>query len=44
MGERYVELLVNGMKRLHAVLGHIWRRYTTPPGGAERNDTYTDQW
>ena len=44
MGERFVDLLVNGMKRLHAVIGHFLKRYTTPPNGAKRNDTYTDQW
>ena len=44
MGERFVDLLVNGMKRLHAALNQIWKRYTTPPDGAKRNDTYTDQW
>ena len=44
MGERFVDLLVNGMKRLHAVIGPFWQRYTTPPDGAKRNDTYTDQW
>ena len=44
MGERFVEMLVNGMKRLRAVLGDFWRRYTTPPDEDERKDTYTDQW
>jgi len=44
MGERLIDLLVNGMKRLHVALGRFWKRYTTPPGDAERKDTYTDQW
>ena len=44
MGERFTEMLVNGMKRLHAVLGDFWKRYTTPTDETERKDTYTDQW
>ena len=44
MAERFVELLVNGMKRLHFALRHLWKRYTTPPDESERKDTYTDQW
>ena len=43
MGDRFVELLLNGMKRLHAAVLSYWKRRTTPPdpGG---NGTFTDQW
>ena len=44
MGDRFIELLVAGMKRLHAALGQFWKRYTTPPATAERGETYIDQW
>ena len=44
MGERFVDLLVNGMKRLHVAFRSFWKRYTTPPNGVECNETYTDQW
>ena len=40
MGERFVELLLNGIKRFLAVLGKYWKRYTTPPGPGQ--DGYTD--
>ena len=43
MGERFVDLLLNGMKRFLAVLGDYWKRRTTPPGPGQ-NGTYTDQW
>ena len=44
MGERFVELLLNGMKRLVAALGTYWRRRTVPPPDDGQNGTYTDQW
>ena len=43
MGDRFLDLLLNGMKRLHAAVLAYWKRRTNPPG-AERNGTYTDQW
>ena len=43
MGERFVELLLRGVKRFLTVLGDYWKRHRTPPGpGQDR--TYTDQW
>ena len=44
MGDRFLEVLLNGMKRLHEVLGNFWKRYTTPPADVNQNETYTDQW
>ena len=41
MGERFVEMLVNGMQRLHAAISRLWKRYT-PPAGAGRNETRMD--
>ena len=44
MAERFLDLLLRGMKSLHkAVLG-IWARRTTPPPAADQRDMYTDQW
>ena len=42
MGTRFVERLLNGMRRFLAVLGAYRRRRTTPPGPGR--DAYTDQW
>ena len=41
MGERFVELLLSGIKRLLAFVGDWWKRRATPP---DRDGTYTDQW
>jgi len=41
MGERFAEMLVNGMKRMHATVSHLWKRYTRP-AGAGRNETRMD--
>ena len=43
MGERFVALLLSGVRCFLAVLGDYWKRRTTPPG-PERDETYTDQW
>ena len=43
MGDRFVDLLVSGLKRLHVALGRFWKRYTPPPAGGP-NETYTDHW
>ena len=40
MGERFVDLLLNGIKRCLAVLGDYWKRRKTPPSPGQ----YTDQW
>ena len=44
MGDRFLELLLNGMKRFAGALGSFWKRYTTPPIDTKKNETYTDQW
>lgn len=43
MGERFVELLVNQIKRLHPALGHLRRRYTMPPRDDELSDAYSEE-
>ena len=43
MGDRFLDLLLNGMKRLHAAVLAYWKRRTHPPGPGG-NRTYTDQW
>ena len=44
MGDRYLDLLLRGMKALHnAALGFI-KCYSAPPTPAVRQNTYTDQW
>ena len=42
MGETFLDLLLHGMKRLHAALSNLWKRRTTPPGPGR--DAYTGQW
>ena len=44
MGDKFLELLLNGMKRLHVVLSNYWKRRTIPPPQVEQSETYTDQW
>ena len=43
MGDRFLELLLNGMKRLHAAIREFWTRHTGPPGSG-RNGACTDEW
>ena len=43
MGERFLERLLNGMKRLLAALRAYRKRRARPPDPG-LNDTYTDQW
>ena len=42
MGERFTELLVNGMQRLHAAVSRLWKRYTSPAVEG-RNETRMDR-
>ena len=44
MGDRFLEVLLNGMKRLYEALGNYRKWYTTPPSEAQQSETYTDQW
>ena len=44
MGERFLDLLLNGMKRLREVLSNYWMWYTTTPSDAKQSERYTDQW
>ena len=44
MGDKFLELLLNGMKRFAGAFGSFWKRYTTPPADAKHSDIYTDQW
>ena len=43
MGERYVEWLLGGIRRLHEALGRFFNRQPPAPG-APHSETYTDQW
>ena len=43
MGDRFLELLLTGIKRLHAAIREYWKRRTDPLGPG-RNGTRTDQW
>ena len=43
MGDRFVDLLLTGMKRLHVALGRFWKRTTPPPAGGQ-NEICTDPW
>ena len=43
MGERYVEILLRGMKRLHEALIRYWNR-RVPAGETSQGEPYTDQW
>ena len=40
---RFVDALLNGIKRFLTVLGCWWKRRTAPPGPGQ-DETYTDQW
>lgn len=42
MGERFVALLLSGVRRFLVVLGDYWKRRTTPPASGQ-DGTYTDQ-
>ena len=44
MGDRFLELLLSGMKRFVSALGTYWNRRTIPPPKVEQSETYTDQW
>lgn len=41
MGEKFLNLLLHGMKRLHAAVGNLWKRFTSP-AGAGGSATRTD--
>ena len=43
MGERYLEWLLVGMRRLHEALSRIWNRQAPPPE-VPKSERYTDQW
>ena len=43
MGERFLDWLLAGMKRLQGVLSGFWRWRTAPPRPGH-NETCTDQW
>ena len=43
MGERIIELLLSGMKRLRKALSRCWER-RAPVAEAGQSETYTDQW
>ena len=44
MAERFLDLLLRGMKAVHKAVLEVCKRHTTPPTPAEQHDTYTDQW
>lgn len=44
MAERFLDLLLRGMKSLHKAVLEAWKRHTTPPTDAEQQHIYTDQW
>ena len=43
IGERYLDWLLRGMKRLHEAFIRHWNQQA-PPAGASQRETYTDQW
>ena len=43
MGQRHLDWLTIGIKRLHEALNRFWNRQAPPPGASQR-ETYTDQW
>ena len=43
MGDKFLELLLDGMKRFAGAFGSFWKRHTTPPADAKHSDIYTDQ-
>lgn len=44
MGDKFLDLLLNGMKRLTSAVGNFWKRFTTPPANTDETETYVDQW
>ena len=43
IGERYLDWLITGLKRLHETLTRFWNRQA-PPVQASQRETYSDQW